>query len=811
MAVTVYKPEVTGKKEIKTRSGLLLPPSAQRSPLAYVEKGPSEQISRMQTYLSIQTMQRGVAQGYVLDRDPNTRMWLLPGKGTGYDDLAMAMIINGEIANVGASSVISALASSIVLKHIAQATSAEVVLVGKETPTRRAKAGLARFNDSPTGVTSALQQAVYQLNVFNRGCPISTIPIVYPVEQWEGYGMTLVPMLAENETESSAMHYYIDMDWSRLRYVVPFMPSVFNLEPTGVAEWPYWYRVLIDEKYRWVLLHNSQIVQLIPGYSTSPGIGTSSSWLCTEQYAIYMLVKDAEVESIINAPTSGFIGISGVSQDADEVMDKIVADREVNKAQGSIISKGFTIFTSKEPIDFKTFSFRDVQGFTKEEKMAMEDRIVSNFRETLAGAGLARAGVGYAGQSEVNRDMASDSGVGYSLKQFAVAVGSMPTFQNISVSVNRPNDFARARLVEDFQKFASAISSLPVNTLQPEEIRALIESFVGIQIPQIKDSITTSPGATDDQSDTGVNGAPSDSESERERTEQAHRMQRLLLEYYKLKDLASVQSTLEGPKGNVLYRAWQAALRKQYRSAKVRNILRELEEQSIAASDPAFVVKAAPIVEKETDKLSAFVSIAAMLAALEAIAVDGRIEAEDQARKANMPVLSTRQRAQVSKDVKQDMSARLDELLVTATMPPDEENDTAPILDQRVKQILDVESFFLIASMLRRSMLRYLADADIEQDYLDSVDPAADGRAGLISDTEGGRAYTNSFSRTGREVSAIGKRWNMTTSVRPRDVHLATVGEEVGIDEVFSSGDSWSQERVGCKCSITLLWRSRGG
>lgn len=805
MAVTVYKPEVTGKKEIKTRSGLLLPPSAQRSPLAYIENGPSEQISRMQTYLSVETMQRGFAQGYVLDREPSTRMWLLPGKGTGWDDVAMAKIINGEIANVGSSGVISALASSIVLKHIAQATSAEVVLVGRETPTRRAKAGIARFNDSPMGVTAALQQAVYQLNVFNRGCPIATIPIIYPVERWSEFGMTLVPMLAENEKESEAMHYYIDMDWSKLRYIVPFMPSVFDIEPTGLTEWPYWYRVMIDGKYRWVLLHSSQIVQLIPGYSTSPGIGTSSSWLCTEQYSIYMLVKDAEIESIINAPTSGFIGISGVSQDADEVMDKVIADREVNKAKGSIVSKGFTIFTSEKPINFKSFSFRDVQGFTREEKMNMEDRIVSNFRETLAGAGLARAGVGYAGQSEVNRDMASDSGVGYPLKQFAVAVGSMPTFQNISVSVNRPNDFARARLVEDFQKFASAISSLPVNTLQPEEVRALIESFVGIQIPLIKDSITTSPGATDDQSDPGVNDGGV-SEKEQQQT-QARRMQRLLLEYYKLKDLASIQSTLEGSKGNALYRAWQAALRKQYKSARVRNILRELENQSIAASDPAFVVKAAPIVEKETDKLSVFVVVASMIAALEAIAVDGRIEAEDQARKEGRPVLSARQRAEINRAVNKDMSARLDELLVTATLPPDEERDVAPIRDQRVKQILDVESFLVIASLLKRSMLRFTSDTEIESDYLNSTDGAADGRAGLITDTEGGRAYTNSFSQTGRQVSAIGKRWNMTTSASPRDIHLATVGEVVGIDEAFSSGDNWSQERVGCKCSITLLWR----
>lgn len=807
MAVNVTVPEVYGK-EIRTKSGIILPPTMSNSPLAYIEKGDGN-IAKVQTYLSVQAMQRGFAQGYVLDREPETRLWLLPGKGTGWDDLAMGKIINGEIANVGSAPIISALASSLVQKKIAQATNAEVTLTGKASPVRKAKAGISRFNDSPIGVTAALQQAVYQLDVYNRGCPISTVPIIYPVETWSEYGMTLVPLAADGQPEADAMHYYIDMDWSRLRYVTPYLPSIFDLEPTGLMEWPYWYRVEIDKKQRWVLLHNSQIIQLIPGYSGTPGVGTSSAWLDTEQLTIYIMVKDAEVESLVNAPTSGFIAISGIEQDAVDVKEKVEQDRQANKARGQLVSKGFTIFTSDKPIDFKSFSFRDVQGYTQEAKEAMEDRIVANHRMTLSEAGLSRKGVGYAGQAETNRDMAADSGVGYSLKLFSTALGAMPTFQNVSIAINRQNDYARVRIVEDFERFAKGVQALPVGTLEPGEVRAMIESFLGIKIPQVDATVTTSPGAIDDQSDPGVNDASTSSASGDAATEQqqAAMMRDWLLEYYRLAKLASIEDTMNGRKGNALLRLWQTALRKQYRSAKVRNIVEELRSQGIEPSAADFLIQAVPIVEKNTDKLSTFVIVASMIAALSAIAVDGRLEAEDQARKVDAPRLSTRQRAEIDKAVRDDMAARLDELLVAATLPEDEDRETSPILDQRVKNILDVESFLTIAGLIRYAMRLHDAVIDIEAEYIANADLSADGRAEFVTDVEGGRAYTNGFSRAGREMGATGKRWNMTVSASPREVHLATVGEVVGIDEAFSNGDYWSQERINCKCSITLLWR----
>ena len=51
------------------------------------------------------------------------------------------------------------------------------------------------------------------------------------------------------------------------------------------------------------------------------------------------------------------------------------------------------------------------------------------------------------------------------------------------------------------------------------------------------------------------------------------------------------------------------------------------------------------------------------------------------------------------------------------------------------------------------------------------------------------------------------KIWIETTSDAPREIHLAIVGEVVGINERFSSGDEWAGELYRCQCSNKLLWK----
>lgn len=792
---------------LRTRGGLILPPSMARS--HYVSNGTTESsnIATFQNKLVAKAITNGFANGYALDKEPNTKMFCWPRKGSGLDDYVMSKLVDGDVSNVGQAPVLSSLLSTLVQKQAAQAANADIVLSGRKTPVGKARDAIARMNDSPLGVTAALQEIVYKLLVYNAGCPISTIPITYPTDQWPDFGMNLIPILTNGETESEATKFYIDMDWSKFGSPVPFLPSPFSLQPTGQNDYPYWFLTELNNRKVNVLLSSEQIIELIPGYSMETGIGTSSCWIATEQLATYIVIKDAEAERSIAAPTEGFIGISGIKDDAADVKEKIEEDREVSKARGRVADKGYTIFTSETPIDFKTFSFRDVTGITNDAIERLEDRVVAAFRMSLSEAGLSRKGVGYAGQATTTSQMSADSGVGYPLGLLATALGAI--YPRVQIAITRPNDYAKEKLISDFKTFSDSVKGLPVGVLSNEEIRALIESFVGIQIPNTQDGeVTTSPGSKDDSSsDTGGSDTGTDDEAPTPtETAQAikERTARLLCEYMQVRQFANVVQVLESDTGNVLKRIWRNSLRAQYASAPVRRIVQEIRSTGIDEADPTAVQRTIPIVEAMTDPLNEHINRQAVLDALIAVAKFGRLEADDQARAAGQQRLTARDRAEIDREVEADINERLDELLLTATGGP--EGDVAPIREQGLDSTLDPESYVVIASLIIQNMRAYTQITDIEAGYNRSYKDYADTRGTFIAENEGGRFYSNSFSQAALFLLPISKRWNMTTSAVPRDIHLATVGEVVGLDQRFSSGDSWSQERYNCKCSITLLW-----
>ena len=800
---TIQTPEkVNG--QVTTQSGIILPPSYRSSPLAYAP-GTGE-IAKLQAQTFSNLAQAGFAQGVRLNRDGETLIVCWPGKGSGWDDLAMAAIVDGNVANAGIAPVVSSLISSAVQKQIAQAANAEITLTGRNYPVGNARDGIARFNDSPLGATHALERISYQLLTFNRGAPIATVPIIYQPDKWQEYGMTIVPMPEAGQKEESATHYWLEVDWEKMGTPTPYMPDPLRLEHTGNQEWPYWYRVSIDQKERWVLLHSSQIIELIPGYSTAPGVGTSAAWLCTEQLAVYILYSDAFAERLINAPTDGFLGISGVQQDAKQIKDKIESERAISRAKGRTLDKGFTVLTSQNPIDFKSFSFRDTGNYTEEEKQRIEDRVAANFRMSLGELGISRAGVGHAAQAQTTRDMAADSGVGYLLSLISNALGAI--YKRVQVSVNRPNDYARVRQLEDLNTFANAVGSLPDGTLDRAEIRSLMETLLGVKIPRVDDSVTTTPGSKDDSTDPGVNdGQAEDQAPAEDDNAQLHRqIEAMLFEAYRLRHFAPVEDVLNGATGDRLYQRWFDGLKAQYDSADVKKIVNEIRRLEIGNRDPDFVAKVTPIVKRFTKKLQKTINRPGALAALLAMAKEGRLEAEDQARQAEVDGLTRNQRAEVDRSVETNINKRLDQLLIKATGDPNRDSDRLDLTDQRAKQILDVRSFEEVARLFWAAMWDNFEIDVIERVYLESVPGAVQPRAGLIATVEGSRAYNDGFAQSAKKLGATQKRWEHTTSLDPREIHLAIVGEVVGINQRFSSGDNWAGELFGCKCAITLLF-----
>ena len=60
------------------------------------------------------------------------------------------------------------------------------------------------------------------------------------VEQWEAEGLHLHALNQGNQVNpKNHGGWWLEVDWSRRKTPVPYLPNVFALEPTGLAQWPH--------------------------------------------------------------------------------------------------------------------------------------------------------------------------------------------------------------------------------------------------------------------------------------------------------------------------------------------------------------------------------------------------------------------------------------------------------------------------------------------------------------------------------------------------------------------------------------------
>ncbi|GEM_PF-5542413 len=354
--------------------------------------------------------QRGYNFGHAIYRDQDTLVPRFPKKGGGWDDLVMGHIADGNIANVGVATVIMPQITGMLRQHLTKAKTATIELTGKKTPVKTARDAIARFNDSPMGVTDAIQKMVYGLHTYNRGTPIASVPITMDFSLWKENGLNVIPIGDESKTKK----YRLEVDWQKHGTAVPYLPSVFDLEPTGNAQYPYWYRVQRGkDDYVWVLLHQTYILPVILSYSQMGGIGTSTLWNLLGILAEHILIVDRRLELAMNAPGDGIIGISGIQQGANFIKTQIEKTAEDNKKMGNVLTKGTTIITSPlNDIKMVHMSLRQDNGISFQEwREYCEDVIAHAFGDPLS-ALVIRGGVGYGAQAGTAADQSSDSGVG---------------------------------------------------------------------------------------------------------------------------------------------------------------------------------------------------------------------------------------------------------------------------------------------------------------------------------------------------------------------------------------------------------------
>ena len=446
----------------------------------------------------------GFNYGVRFKRDPDTLVVCWPRKGSGIDDRVMAAIADGEVANVGVTPCPFPQIPGIIKRQQAQAQTATIDLQGKETPVRRAKSALSRFDDSPLGASQALCDLVYNLRVYNRGSPIALAPIHYDMNVWGEHGMTAVPILREGQPEDTADMFYLEIDFRQVD-PVPFIPNPLDFVPTGIGHpWPYWYRARMGNKHKWVLLHSSQVVSLTPGKSSRPMIGTSSLWICLGFAAEEILVIEERTEKKLSNLTNGILGISGVSQDSATIRKELEAQDELLKEQGRFFGSEYTILTSpNNRVTFTMLSLRQNDGVDFDKRRQFhEDVMALAFDEPLA-AIVTRGGVGFGVSAPETARQTADTGVNSILSAVELAIGAI--YSRVVVTIARPNDQAQRLNIETFNEFSSGIRDL--NTGQPEdsepvltraEIRSIIERDI-FSIPSTdEDEVRTGATANDD-------------------------------------------------------------------------------------------------------------------------------------------------------------------------------------------------------------------------------------------------------------------------------------------------------------------------
>lgn len=754
----------------------------------------------------------GFNYGLHLQREECTLIVRWPKKGSGLDDLVNGAIADGTIANAGIAPVVFPQVPGILARQISQASTAVLNLTGRKTPTYKARSAISRFNDSPLGITEAIREIVYQLRVYNRGAPIATVPILYPVEQWREWGMETIPFGDKNDTR-----YYLEVDWSRMGTPVPFLPSVFDLEPTGNNEWPYWYRVEMDGKEGWVLLHNSHIVQLIPSHSQMAGIGTSAVYMLCHILADHIIDVDTRVERKISALTDGILGISGVSHTGQEIRDEIEADNELQRTKGVLLSRGYTILaTENNAINFDFFSFRQDDGVAYQDRREFYEDVLALAFEEFLGAVVTRGGIGYGVQADTNRASAADAGVEAMLRLIEVALGSI--YPRVQVVLTRPNDAIKRENLENLATFAGAVSSLPEGTFTTEEIRTIINRDI-LDIPEVDTETVSTDADASDTADNDAGPGTADNEDERKRKDQEDdetdqeeaQLSIAIAASYLLAYLpfATVEEALRTPEYKALYELIYDGLLAQYQAADIDAIVAEIREEGIDPADPTSHELVAEIVSRHMPRIATTSDLPAIVDALVRFAQMGRQESEDQAEEGGAAGLTAAQSRKLDRQSREFLDNRKNELYIEAT-GDEPEDDHADIEDPTLPQTLDVYSDWQMASLIRAGMVE--AGDDDEGGVANFVDEHTPGvvetRSEFIAEHEAGRAHGYGGITAGRELGALRKEWllTMTPYPRQRPDHLATVGEIVKYDERFSNGDSWSQERPRCRCGIRLLF-----
>lgn len=237
-----------------------------------------------------------------------------------------------------------------------------------------------------------------------------------------------------------------------------------------------------------------------------------------------------------------------------------------------------------------------------------------------------------------------------------------------------------------------------------------------------------------------------------------------------------------------------AALLSQYQSLNVPAILEEVRGMEPQA--PETLTRIQQLVEQQAPPLPLDVQRAYAL--LLSFAGIGNSNGVSQGR----GDLSPAEQLEVQREITAYLAARLLSLL---GQNPADAAITGRIDSPYLENGLSVTSYAIMARLLQAALINNQEDeAAIIAAYMQNAAEAVPARAQLITGDNAAVLFGAATYFTVRRFRPTTKTWLLSRAKEKRPEHLATVGETVPFESIFSNGNYWSQEEVNCQCGIKV-------
>ena len=446
--------------------------------------------------------------GTTLKHDDVTGVAFWPAYASGLDDMLLRALVRGHMANGGMTPVINTLLSTIVTKIQSMVGTWTSTVRGKTSPVKKTLDLMARAQDSQFGSAEFVRLYMGALLVDNRGAIGAQVPIeTIEIDKWGDYGMELEAVQGQKPGKETMFILRMTTEDFRENQGL-WMIDGLSCVPTGNSEYPYWIAKYsaADEETKWVLIHRDfgfQIRNESGGQSQEyPGFGQSATWRFSPYCLKFMSLDRQDWEHLINQPMRGVVWVSGLDH-ATQFKEQLSSYHEAREEQQMFFYPGvFFGGSTGENSDIKLIPWSEPPaGFTAEGwRREWVDALAASFHLNVTHLEV-RLGEGAMTQSDVASTLESETAVA-AMKQQIEMLWNHVAPPRVIVQVSWLTDRLKRFQVESFRELSLGISRVQnggvegeEETFTRDEIRALFEEFIGIEIPELGEGERIEPDA----------------------------------------------------------------------------------------------------------------------------------------------------------------------------------------------------------------------------------------------------------------------------------------------------------------------------